>query len=262
MNLKFQFLVVDNNEELLTETYRLRYQVYCEEVKFLGQSCYPDGTEKDIFDEHSIHFAAIDPQGNIVGTLRLILNSTVGFPLETVCPSLYIDKNSLPRKHLAEVSRLAIIKTKRRRSGDGLFGAESSVAAGKDKNLHYHGPERRRQPRKEPRILLGLLRALYQESKRREITDWYLAMEKKLWYAFKRMSFHYKAIGPEIDYYGPVIPYHRELHALEEDVWQAKPEYMHFLAAGLEDHLLPDLGEEFRIKHYEYVKQAKLNGEI
>ena len=84
----FRFLRVDDDPDLLLETYRLRYAVYCKETKFLEHEKYPDKIEKDEYDEHSIHFAALDDRGDIVGTLRLIRPSdktvSIGKPLSKI----------------------------------------------------------------------------------------------------------------------------------------------------------------------------------
>ena len=95
----------------LKEIYRLRYKVYVEECGFERPENHPDGIEIDEFDKNSIHFAAKDNSKNIIGTVRLILNSQIGFPIEEHC-KLNINKDELPRNHLAEISRLAISKNK------------------------------------------------------------------------------------------------------------------------------------------------------
>src|SRR5882724_13667013 len=61
---------------------RLRYEVYCLEQRFVDAARCTDGRESDEFDLHAIHFAAATDRGEVVATLRLVLGSPLGFPLE------------------------------------------------------------------------------------------------------------------------------------------------------------------------------------
>ena len=69
----------------LEETFRLRYRVYCEERGFERPEDHPDGLEVDRFDVHARHFASYNSGGNMVGTVRIILHSDEGFPIERNC---------------------------------------------------------------------------------------------------------------------------------------------------------------------------------
>lgn len=255
--LGFKFLCVDDNKELLKETFKLRYEIYCQETDFLDDNDYPDGIESDIYDDHSIHFAALDKGNNVVGTLRLILESEHAFPLEDHCPNYDKSKIDFPRSQLAEISRLAISKTWRRRENDGLYGM-TSYHSGLD-NRH---PEHIQQKRKQPVIVFGLYKAMYLESKRRGITHWYAAMEQKLNSTLKKFSFYFKSIGPEHDYYGPVTPFLGKISTIEEKLYKEKPEVMHLMAYGLKFNLMPRLGFTFPVKNFFSVKAAKIMGKI
>ena len=68
--------------------------------------------------------------------------------------------------------------------------------------------------RKRPEIVLGLYKAMYQESKRQHLTHWFAAMEKKLWEVLNRIGIQFRQIGEEIVYYGPVIPYFESISEL------------------------------------------------
>ena len=245
MATDFRFFRVNNDKGLLDATYRLRYEIFCNETHFLDSRDYPTGIETDSFDDYSFHFAAINQEGDVIGSARMVLNSDLAFPLEKHCPRLFIDKNSLPRPYLAEISRLAISKKYRRRAEDGLFGVESYLFKKQGGILGNKGnpiPKDIQYRRRQPIIVLGLYRAMYQESKRHGITHWYAAMEKRLWYALKKFAFHFKPIGPEIDYYGPVTPYMGVFSEMEKELYKAKPLLMHMMLAGLEYHYWPKLG--------------------
>lgn len=217
----FTFKRVDS-EELLKEIYQLRYEVYCQECHFLEASDYPRRLEIDEYDPFSVHFAAINHGNEVIGTVRLVLPNTLGFPMEKRC-KLDIDPSELPRKKIAEISRLAVSKKYRRRVDDELYGTESYLSV---------DPWERR---KYPIVVLGLYRAMYQESKKLGLVLWYAAMEKKLWRALRLYGIHFTKVGEEIDYYGPVAPYLGFIKELERKISSHKPELFHYFTEGL-DH--------------------------
>ena len=106
-----------SDKDSLTDIYRLRYKVYVEEWHFEKPENHPGGVETDEFDKNSIHFATRDENKRIVGTVRLILYSQSGFPIEKYC-QLTKGTNGIPREKIAEISRLAISKNFRRRAED------------------------------------------------------------------------------------------------------------------------------------------------
>ena len=87
---------------------RLRYEVYCLEQHFVDAARGTDGRESDEYDLQAIHFAAATDRGEVVATLRLVLDSPLGFPLERRAPGLLGDRAPGERSHTGEVSRLVI----------------------------------------------------------------------------------------------------------------------------------------------------------
>ena len=255
--LGFKFLCVDDRKELLQETFRLRYKIYCQEAEFLDDTEYPNEIEQDIFDDQSMHFAALDNTNQVVGTLRLIFDSALGFPLEAHCPNFDKSKIAFPKSQLAEISRLAVSKSWRRRTNDGLYGLTSYHSSPDDKI-----PDHIKLKRKRPIIVFGLYKQMYLESKRRGITHWYAAMEQKLNATLNKFSFEFEAIGPEHDYYGPVTPFLGNISNIEKRLYSEKPEVFHLMVHGLERNLMPRIGFAFPIKHYLTIKIAKLMKKI
>ncbi|WP_020590152.1 PEP-CTERM/exosortase system-associated acyltransferase [Desulfobacter curvatus] len=253
----FKFLCVDDEDELLNETYRLRYEIYCHEAEFLDDGQYPDGIEKDVWDDHAIHFAALNSDNEVVGTLRLILNSEHPFPLEVHCPNYDRSKANFPRTLLSEISRLAVKKNFRRRKNDGLYGV-TSYHSSPDNPI----PKEIQEKRKRPIIVFGLYKVLYMESKRRGITHWYAAMEQTLNSTLRKFSFEFQVIGPEHDYYGPVTPFCANISNFEQTLFKEKPKVMHFLAYGLEREFLPKCTPFFGIKNFLNTIIAKMIGKI
>ncbi len=249
MNASFSFLKAET-PELLRETYRLRYQVYCQELNFLNPENYPEGMEKDEYDPHSIHFAALDQEDEIVGTIRLIKGADIPFPIEVHCRlDIKINGNGLLRKNLAEISRLAVSKKYRKRVDDGRTGMESYPMA-KDSEEAKRELESKEYRRKRPEIVLGLYRLMYCESKEHHLTHWFAAMERTLWEVLNRYGMQFKQIGEEVDYYGPVIPFLGSISDLERHIYQRNPElYASYFLAGLDPQYWPEFIKANPIRH-------------
>ncbi len=95
------------DEELIKKIYKFRCQIACDELKILNRENYPDGLETDEYDRYSIHFAALDKNGEIASCLRLIHHSPIGYPTEN---EMKIEKNlaSVDRNKIGEISRIFI----------------------------------------------------------------------------------------------------------------------------------------------------------
>ena len=237
--MEFTFKKVDS-EELLKETYRVRYEVYCQECGFLPTADYPDGLEIDKYDPHSIHFAAF-ADGNVIGTSRMVMNSDLGYPLNEHCTGIFINESELPKDTLIEVSRLALRKIFRRRKEDGIYAIESYLKKSEGGILPENQDEMTDQERKrqQPVVILGLYKAMYHETRRIGFTHWYAAMERKLWYNLKAFNFTFQEIGPQVDYYGAVTPYLGIIEDLEKEVSSKSPDLWTFLLDGLEKEHWP-----------------------
>lgn len=229
---EFTFMKVDS-PDLLNEVFRIRYQVYCKECNFIKDEDYPEGIEKDNYDAHSLHFLAKDSNG-LIGAARLILDCPLGFPLEEHCNGhLTIDKNSLPRKRIAEISRLVISRGYRRRREDGLYYTTDCLQTA---DITPIESMRRIRP-----MTFGIYREIYQESKRRGITHWYALMEKTLWLLLRLHGFNFQAIGEEIDFYGSVQPYLADISKIERECYEKHPQSFQYFMQGLEPEYQPSL---------------------
>ena len=224
----FRFERVDG-VEALHQTFALRYQVYCLECGFLSPDDYPDEKEVDEFDHNALHFAAHHNSGELAGAVRLARATPGGeFPFHRHC-KLFADVTLPPQGKAAEISRLVVRQEFRRRLNDNKFGFSES---GDNPEIHVIGPQQKRRNSTRPEIVLGLYRAMYQESKRQGITHWYAAMEKSLARLLLRYNFAFVAIGPEVDYYGPVTPYLASLADLEEKVSRCNPDLFEWFTSA------------------------------
>lgn len=217
----FKPRAIDDVPELMWEHYRLRYQVYCLERKFLPAANFPLGLEMDDFDRHAVHVGAIDAWGALAGTARVVSVTTAGpgLPLFQHC-RIFADETELldPDSTVVEISRLAMSRACRRRLRDGL-------------------PERR-DVRRE--VFLTLLKAIYQATKRLGATHWVAATETSLQRLVAQYGFPFRAIGPECDYGGRVSPYLMNLATFDQVILSHRiPELDDFLV-GLEPEYRPD----------------------
>jgi N-acyl amino acid synthase of PEP-CTERM/exosortase system len=219
---------------LFKEILRLRYEVYCLECHYLDAREYDEGLETDSYDIRSYHVGAHNLEGLLVGTVRLVFASEAEvFPFEEHC-KVFDDFDFPPRAQCAEVSRLVVRKDFRRRPGDSLQGVSKEFQEkGKVEDIsplkeHKPGPHRRSS---SPQILLGMYREMYRHSRKAGIRYWFAAMEKGLARSLGKMGFHFVAVGPEGDYYGPVAAYVVDLWELHDNLRHANE----FLACWFND---------------------------
>lgn len=215
---------------LFDEVAKLRFEVYCQECKYLDESDFRDGKEVDDFDGRSIHVAAFNLEGAMVGTVRLVLaGEAEPYPFEEHC-QVFPDFTFPPRDQCGEVSRLIVRKSFRRRAGDSLQGVSkefqekgsaASIGPAAPPPKSGNGGKPKRGGSSSPQIMLGMYRELYRYSRKNGINYWYAAMEKGLAGLLDRMGFHFIPVGPEMDYYGPVTSYIADLRTLEADLRRA-----------------------------------------
>jgi N-acyl-L-homoserine lactone synthetase len=232
-----------SGEKELTEIYRLRYKIYCLEWGFEKPENHSSEILTDIYDNHSLHFAARDYLGKIVGAVRLILHSEQGFPIEKYC-LLDSNKDEIPREKIAEISRLAIHRDFRKRAEDkyiygpdeerrsiGNFNFSQNYSYNRrseDKYRFKHNPSRQGtsqiERRKKHEIVIGLYKAIYQESKSRQISSWYAFMTQGIVALLDKFGLKFDAIGDPVDYHGIRTPYFGEINKIEQEMSNKDPE--------------------------------------
>jgi len=199
--INFKFQKVDKEDPRMQEIFKLRYQVYCTECGFESYEDHPEEQESDEYDQYSCHFCAtVAETGRVIGTVRIILPSPVGFPLERHC-RLDPGRPVIDTTRVAEVSRLAISKEFRRREIDKALYSQKGIDLSAVMQVHH---ERRRF---ESLIVAGLYQCVIYESRKRELTHWYAVMVKGLWCLLRRWGFFWVPIGPEVEYHGLRGPY-------------------------------------------------------
>jgi len=124
-------ITIANTPQLLKEVYRIRYEVYCEEMGFEPENSAH--IEHDAYDAKAIHVLIRHrPTSQYIGTIRMVLHDgnrdAFVFPMEKHCPTMdrtIFDIENIGRDNMAEVSRVAVVRNFRRRKEDviGLAGA-------------------------------------------------------------------------------------------------------------------------------------------
>jgi N-acyl amino acid synthase of PEP-CTERM/exosortase system len=211
---------IDDSPELMQEHYRLRYQVYCLERKFLPAVNFPLELERDDFDRHSVHVGAIDDCGVLAGTGRVVKITAAGpgLPLLQHC-RIFADETELldPDNTVVEISRLSMSRGYRRRQLNGV--------------------SERRNVRRD--VFLALAKAIYQATKRLGATHWIVATETSLQRLLAHYGFPFRAIGPECDYGGRVSPYLMNLARFDQVILSRRVPELDDFIVGLEPQYDP-----------------------
>ena len=128
----YLYPLVADTTELSNESYRIRNDVYCDELNFLDTG--HNGLEVDDFDKYSTHCLIQHiPTTRFSGTVRVVRPETNqhSIPLQKYC-SESISKDKINPKDFApheicEISRLAVPKDFRKRQTDNFKGAATGV---------------------------------------------------------------------------------------------------------------------------------------
>ena len=192
------------SDELKNEAYKLRYQVFCIENKFLNSEHYPDDLEFDEFDQHSVHYLIRHRKsGDYAATVRLILpdanNPEKLFPLELHCEvDNFAVMQPINRKHLGEISRLCVSKAFKKRRDE----AHKLAAISPDQQSYFTPDERRTFPH----LSLALMACIIKASHENDIHFTYGTMESQ-WFRFiSALGIDVIKIGPLADYHGKRWP--------------------------------------------------------
>ncbi len=119
--------VFAGSDELRSEVFRIRYDVYCEELRFEDPARFPDKQETDAYDRYSLHCLLLHrPSNTFAGCVRLVQVNPEApsdpLPFEQLCRGrMYepvLEELVTDRTKVAEISRLAVRSSFRRRKGE------------------------------------------------------------------------------------------------------------------------------------------------
>jgi N-acyl amino acid synthase of PEP-CTERM/exosortase system len=195
-------LILAESPQLQDEVFRIRHQVYCEELSY--ERVTPDGRELDEYDRHSKHLLLRTVNTGVrVGCTRLVLQRpeqpSFPLPFERACTATIdrrlIDPAALPRDSIAEVSRLAVVREFRRRKGEERTKDGAAV-------IDYGTPK---QPR-FPYIQLGLFLGAVALARQLGIKTIFFLTEPRLSRHFEKLGFPVQQIGGPIGHRGVRVP--------------------------------------------------------
>jgi N-acyl amino acid synthase of PEP-CTERM/exosortase system len=187
---------------LKDEVYRLRHQVYCEDLQF--EPVRADCRETDEYDPYSLHFLLRSVQTEeFIGCARIVRprpeNLSYPLPFEVMCADTLdraiVDPAILPRQSIAEVSRLAVISRYRRRKGEA-----NKALAISDEDFGIA------QLPRFPYIPIGLFLSTFELARLNKIDTLFILTEKRLANHFSKLGFSLQNIGSPIEHHGERIP--------------------------------------------------------
>lgn len=193
------------NDALRDEVFRIRHNVYCEELAF--EKVKDGGKEQDEFDGQSI-FSMIKhkPTNTYTSCVRVVksVNESEMLPIEKYClesiQNTELHPSNFPRHEIAEISRLAVKAEFRRRKTDKFNGS----AVGAIKESSYSETELRCFPF----IAIGLYMAAATMCIETGVKHIYVMMEPRLARSMKFVGINFIQLGEAIDYHGLRAPYY------------------------------------------------------
>lgn len=235
-NFKSYFRIVyANTDVLLKQVYKIRYDVFCEELR-LEENC-PQDVEKDECDAYSYHFLLQHVHTSAyAGTVRFVLppasRPDLLMPIEKYCSHAIdreiVDPSQLRRGTFGEVSRLAVPARFRKRAGESgvshTVESPANSAGNKEKRLF-------------PYISVGLYLASAACGILHNLDCSFVMIEPRLAIALRRVGIRFQKVGDVIDYHGLRAPHYIDREMLLNHL---KPE-----VAGLFEHIREEISEQF-----------------
>jgi N-acyl amino acid synthase of PEP-CTERM/exosortase system len=207
-------LVLAHTDLLREEVFRLRYQVYCEELGWEDKSRFSDFAESDAYDQNALHcLLRHRKSGLFAGTVRLIgTKQNTSIPLIEHCADTLfetpLDPRIQPPGTYGEISRLALRKEFRRRKGEA--GTSTGIGHDTPDLLHWNTDEHRRFPH----ISLALYLAAAALGLKEGMSGVYAMMEPRLARHLRVAGLHFEQVGEIIDFHGDRAPYYISKKAL------------------------------------------------
>ena len=202
---KYFNAVAAAGDELRSEVFRIRYDVYCDELRFEDPSRFPDKQETDPFDRFSLHCLLLHKaSGTFAGCVRLVQvnpqRPAEPLPFERLCKGrMYEDvlARLVPdRLKVGEISRLAVRSSFRRRKG------ESDVPAGvvEERRGNFGGM-------RTPWIALGLYLSAAAIGLIKGLDGVFALMEPRLARRLGSYGIRFQQVGDPVEHRGERAPF-------------------------------------------------------
>lgn len=209
------------------KVFRLRHNVYCEELCF--EPPRPSGLEQDDDDQRALHCCLTDAQSSeIAGTVRLIhcKEDRGPLPIEKYFAGRFTLPHLIPqcfaRETVCEISRLAVAAKFRRRLTDA---ADKELPALSSTNQPYHRY-----------IAIGLYLMATILCLEKGYYHGFVTIEPSLARILQRIGINFTQIGEAIDFNGKRAPYYLDARQV---IANLKPDYWQ-LMQSLSSQLLSD----------------------
>jgi N-acyl amino acid synthase of PEP-CTERM/exosortase system len=190
------------SDALKDEVYRLRHQVYCEDLAF--EPPRPDKRERDDYDAQSLHLLIRSVQvGDFIGCTRIVRTRPEDphqpLPFEKSCAATLdrsiVDPAKLGRDTIGEISRLAVISRFRKRKGEA-----QTPLGNYDKNFGTW-----KQPR-FPYISSGLFLGVIELACLNGIDTLFMLTEEREVSSISRLGVKIQTIGGPVEHRGKRVP--------------------------------------------------------
>lgn len=200
-NKYFKVCVADT-PALREEAFKIRHDVYCEELGWEGLKA--NGFETDEYDNYSYHVVLKhNASGTYAGSVRIVIppaaHPQLHTPFEDHClsslkPDL-VSMDKYPKGSFGEVSRIAVPRWFRRRPNE----AEHPYIINKVSESHHLSAEERRH---FPNIAIGLYLSAVAMSKICQHSAMFVMVEPRLSRHLKRVGLPFEQVGDVIEYHG------------------------------------------------------------
>lgn len=198
----FEFIPA-TTEALRREAFRIRYEVYCEELAYEDSANFPDGLEQDYFDNTAFHYLIRHkPSGEYAACVRIAVGGNKQIlPFETTCEkSLYLcteRPENLAANNCGEISRLAVRSMFRKRTGEQNqpYTIDTVESAANERRTNY------------PLITYGLYMACFAGSIYHDIDTIFVMMEPRLARRLRILGVVFEQIGLAVDHRGLRAPF-------------------------------------------------------
>jgi N-acyl amino acid synthase of PEP-CTERM/exosortase system len=214
--------------ELKKEVYRVRHQVYCEDLKF--EPTRRDGLETDEHDANSLHLLMRSVRtGEFIGCTRLVRprldDPDYELPFEKTCAGVLdrslVNLSKLPRHRIAEVSRLAVVSGYRRRKGEANSPISLADVDHDEKSPRF------------PYIPIGLYLGTTELARLYGIETLFVLTESRLASHFGKLGVKLQVIGNPIEHHGARVPSMMNVHEIIRDIRNIIRPLYHAIAADL-----------------------------
>lgn len=190
------------SDDLKDEVFKIRHQVFCEDLGFEAQRS--NQRETDEYDAHSIHVLIRSVRtGTFIGCTRIIrprpADLAQPLPFEKICDAVLdrsiVDPAKLRRDAIGEISRLAVVSQFRRRKGEEKMAVPvSDQDSGTEKQPRFSF------------IPISLYLAAAELARLHRITTCFVLTEVRLADHFRKIGFGPQIIGGAVEHRGTRLP--------------------------------------------------------